>query len=62
LIKPDFPRVRFRDSAGGQIMWISLFTVVFATAVGLGLGAVFVESGQKNTRRYTRKRVARARG
>jgi hypothetical protein len=43
-------------------MWISLFTVVFATAVGLGLGAVFVESGQKNTRRYSRKRVARVRG
>jgi hypothetical protein len=43
-------------------MWISLFTVVLATAVGLGLGAVIVESGQKNTRRYARKRVARARG
>ena len=30
-------------------MWISFFTVVLAIAVGLGFGAVIVESGQKNT-------------
>jgi hypothetical protein len=43
-------------------MWISLFTVVVAIAVGLGLGAVIVESGQDNSGRYSRKRVARTHG
>lgn len=41
-------------------MWISLFTVVLAIALGCGLGAVIMESEGKNDRRYARKRVARA--
>ncbi len=41
-------------------MWISLFTVVLTIALGLGLGAVMLESENKNTRRYARKRVSRA--
>jgi hypothetical protein len=43
-------------------MWVSLFTVAFAVALCLGVGAVLFEQEQKNTRRYARKRVARARG
>lgn len=43
-------------------MWISFFTVVLAIALGFGVGAVVLEQSQKNTRRYARRRVARARG
>lgn len=43
-------------------MWISLFTVVLAIAIALGYGAVILETGRKNRRRYARRRVARARG
>jgi hypothetical protein len=43
-------------------MWITLFAIVLAAALGLGIGAVILESGRKETRRYARKRVARGRG
>ncbi len=43
-------------------MWISFFTVVVAIALGFGVGAVVLESNQKQTRRYARRRVARIRG
>jgi hypothetical protein len=43
-------------------MWISFFTVVLALALSLGVGAVVLEQNQKTTRRYARRRVARARG
>lgn len=42
-------------------MWISLFTVVLAIALGLGLGAVLMDSGEKDARPYARRRAVRAR-
>ncbi len=38
-------------------MWISLFTVVLAIALGLGLGAMMLESQGEGARRYGRRRV-----
>ncbi|MFZ0846387.1 MAG: hypothetical protein WAM62_11385 [Pseudolabrys sp.] len=38
-------------------MWISLFTVVLAISLGLGLGAMTLESYGDNARRYGRRRV-----
>ncbi len=38
-------------------MWISLFTVVLAIALGFGLGAVMLESSGAGARRYGRRRV-----
>jgi len=39
-------------------MWISLFTVVLAIALGFGLGAVLLEETEgKSTRHYVRKPV-----
>lgn len=44
-------------------MWISLFTIVLAIALSLGIGAVVLEANQnEKTRRYARKRLVRARG
>lgn len=43
-------------------MWLSLFTVILAIAVGLGFGAVLIESGGESPRRYARKRIRRVRG
>jgi hypothetical protein len=42
-------------------MWLQLFTVVLGIALGLGVGAVILESAQKEPRRYARRRIARAR-
>jgi hypothetical protein len=42
-------------------MWISLFTIVLAIALGFGLGAVIIESDQKDTRRASRRRPVRVR-
>ena len=39
-------------------MWISLFTVVLAIALGLGLGAVMLESYQEESHR--RRRLVRS--
>jgi hypothetical protein len=38
-------------------MWISLFSVVLAIALGFGLGAVMLESNGAEVRRYGRKPV-----
>jgi hypothetical protein len=38
-------------------MWISLFTVVLAIAIGLALGAVMLEYSGEGARRYQRRRV-----
>lgn len=38
-------------------MWISLFTVVLAIALGLGYGAVLLESNEEKAHRYARKRI-----
>jgi hypothetical protein len=44
-------------------MWISLFTIVLAIALSLGIGAVILETNQnEKTRRYARKRLVRSRG
>jgi hypothetical protein len=42
-------------------MWITLFAVVLAVALGLGIGAVVLESSRKEKRRFVRKRIARGR-
>jgi hypothetical protein len=39
----DFPRAKSRQR-GGYAMWVSLFTVVLAIALGFALGAVALES------------------
>jgi hypothetical protein len=37
-------------------MWISLFTVVFTIALGLGMGAILLDGTEgKSTRRYARR-------
>ncbi len=38
-------------------MWISLFTVVLAIAIGFGLGALMLEYNGEGPRRYERRRV-----
>jgi hypothetical protein len=38
-------------------MWLSLFSVVIAIALGFGLGAVMLESSAAGVRRYGRKPV-----
>ncbi len=42
-------------------MWISLFAVVLAIALGCGLGAVIMELDGNNDQRYAAKRVVRGR-
>jgi hypothetical protein len=38
-------------------MWIELFSIVFAVAVGFGLGAVMLETNAAAARRYGRKAI-----
>jgi hypothetical protein len=38
-------------------MWISLFTVVLALALGFGIGALMLESQGYGSRRYSRRRI-----
>ncbi len=38
-------------------MWLSLFGIVLAIALGLGLGAVMIESSNAGIRRYGRRSV-----
>jgi hypothetical protein len=38
-------------------MWLSLFSVVLALALGFGLGAVMLESNTTGARQYGRRRV-----
>jgi len=35
-------------------MWISLFTIVLALALGFGIGAMMLESQAHGSRRYSR--------
>jgi hypothetical protein len=47
---PQLPYARHKRKRGGSTMWLSLFSIVTGIALGLGVGAVVLESQEENVR------------